>query len=267
MKIVTLDSLRYFLQKIDTTYSKFSGNYNDLTNKPNIPSAYTLPKASSSVLGGIKVGSNLSIDLNGILSADAQQQVQSNWSQSNSSAVDYIKNKPNLSVYQTSAQVTDAIESFLVDYATESFVNQAVADKATQSYVNSQISSSVANKATTAYVDSQVENAVADKATVSYVNSKVAAVYKPSGTLAFSALPTPSSSNLGNVYNISNSFITNDKFLEGSGKSYTAGTNVVVVSSGSYYKFDVLAGMIDLSPYAKKTDFTSVTNAEIDSLF
>lgn len=30
-----------------------SGSYNDLTNKPTIPSAYTLPTASASVLGGV----------------------------------------------------------------------------------------------------------------------------------------------------------------------------------------------------------------------
>lgn len=34
---------------------------------------YELPKASSTVLGGIKVGTNLSIDANGVLSADAQK--------------------------------------------------------------------------------------------------------------------------------------------------------------------------------------------------
>jgi hypothetical protein len=48
-----------------------SGNYNDLTNKPSIPSAYALPTASASVLGGVKVGANLSIDTNGVLSAAA----------------------------------------------------------------------------------------------------------------------------------------------------------------------------------------------------
>jgi hypothetical protein len=46
-----------------------SGSYADLTNKPAIPSSYTLPTASSSVLGGIKVGSGLSIDGSSILSA------------------------------------------------------------------------------------------------------------------------------------------------------------------------------------------------------
>lgn len=43
-----------------------SGSYTDLINTP---SPYSLPIASSSVLGGIKVGDNLSIDENGILSA------------------------------------------------------------------------------------------------------------------------------------------------------------------------------------------------------
>jgi len=66
-----------------------SGSYNDLSNKPNLatvatsgsytdlintPSPYSLPVASNSVLGGIKVGDNLSIDNNGVLSATASGQ-------------------------------------------------------------------------------------------------------------------------------------------------------------------------------------------------
>ena len=45
-----------------------SGSYDDLTGKPTIPSAYTLPTASASVLGGVKVGTGLAIDENGVLS-------------------------------------------------------------------------------------------------------------------------------------------------------------------------------------------------------
>ena len=44
-----------------------SGSYNDLTNKPTIPSAYTLPKATTSTLGGIKVGDGLEITGDGTL--------------------------------------------------------------------------------------------------------------------------------------------------------------------------------------------------------
>ena len=38
-----------------------SGSYNDLSDKPTIPSAYTLPTASNTVMGGVKIGSNISV--------------------------------------------------------------------------------------------------------------------------------------------------------------------------------------------------------------
>jgi len=45
-----------------------SGSYADLTNKPTIPTAYTLPTASATVLGGIKLGTGLAIDGTGVVS-------------------------------------------------------------------------------------------------------------------------------------------------------------------------------------------------------
>jgi len=41
-----------------------------ILNKPTIPAAYTLPIASPTILGGFKVGANLSIDVDGVLSAN-----------------------------------------------------------------------------------------------------------------------------------------------------------------------------------------------------
>lgn len=46
-----------------------TGSYNDLSDKPTIPSAYTLPAATASTLGGVKVGSGLSVAADGTLSA------------------------------------------------------------------------------------------------------------------------------------------------------------------------------------------------------
>lgn len=46
-----------------------SGSYNDLSDKPSIPSAYTLPIATSDTLGGIRVGGGLTISGAGVLSA------------------------------------------------------------------------------------------------------------------------------------------------------------------------------------------------------
>jgi carbonic anhydrase/acetyltransferase-like protein (isoleucine patch superfamily) len=54
-----------------------SGNYNDLTNKPIIPSSFALPTATASVLGGVKVGANLSIDANGVLNAAGGNNISS----------------------------------------------------------------------------------------------------------------------------------------------------------------------------------------------
>ena len=59
-----------------------------------ISSPYVLPTASANTLGGIKVGNNLFIDANGVLSATGGSGVQSDWDQTDSTADDYIKNKP-----------------------------------------------------------------------------------------------------------------------------------------------------------------------------
>ena len=48
-----------------------SGSYTDLTNKPTIPSAYTLPVATAAVLGGVKQGSNVTIAADGTISVAA----------------------------------------------------------------------------------------------------------------------------------------------------------------------------------------------------
>lgn len=53
----------------------FSGSYTDLTNKPTIPGAYTLPTATSSSLGGIKIGSGLIIDGSGVVTVAGIQNV------------------------------------------------------------------------------------------------------------------------------------------------------------------------------------------------
>jgi hypothetical protein len=91
--------------------------------------AYTLPTADASTLGGVKVGTNLSIDGSGVLSATdttyvvatstasglmsssdkskldgiasgAEVNIQSDWNQNDSTADDFIKNKPSIPAAQ-----------------------------------------------------------------------------------------------------------------------------------------------------------------------
>lgn len=58
---VTASTLSAYAKTTDLSAVAKSGSYNDLSNKPTIPSAYTLPNATSSTLGGVKVGSNISV--------------------------------------------------------------------------------------------------------------------------------------------------------------------------------------------------------------
>lgn len=64
---VTASTLTAYAKTTDLSAVAKSGSYNDLSNKPTIPAAYTLPNATSSTLGGVKVGSNISVS-NGTIS-------------------------------------------------------------------------------------------------------------------------------------------------------------------------------------------------------
>lgn len=64
---VTSSTLTAYAKTTDLSAVATSGSYNDLSNKPTIPAAYTLPNATSSTLGGVKVGSNISVS-NGTIS-------------------------------------------------------------------------------------------------------------------------------------------------------------------------------------------------------
>lgn len=92
---------------------------------------------------------------------------------------------------------------------------------------------------------------ITDTYTKTQVDGIISAVYKPAGSIAFAQLPAPAKENLGKVYNVTNAFTTDAKFAEGTGKMYPAGTNVVLVESDGSYKYDVLAGFVDLSAYVK----------------
>lgn len=96
---------------------------------------------------------------------------------------------------------------------------------------------------------------ITDAYTMAQIDAKISSVYKPAGSVTFATLPAASADVLGNVYNVTDAFTTTAAFVEGSGKKHPAGTNVVVVSTGAdTYGYDVLAGFVDLTDYAKTDD-------------
>ena len=94
------------------------------------------------------------------------------------------------------------------------------------------------------------------------IAARISSTYKAGGSVAFASLPELTATEEGKVYNILDKFTTTDDFVEGSGKSYPAGTNIVCIDVGEEeFKWDVLAGMVDLSAY----DTAETTQGKIDS--
>lgn len=107
-----------------------------------------------------------------------------------------------------------------------------------------------------------------------YVSSTVASAYKASGSIAPAGVTSSIlvAGNEGNVYNLSGDLTLDATsaalFVDGAdGDVIEAGTNIVVVDAGSdTYKFDKLAGFVDLSPYVESADLGGLTEAEIQEI-
>lgn len=213
------NTLTYVLQCIKNNFvMKVSGKQlstNDYTDAEKNKLAglenYTLPTASATVVGGIKVGSGL----------------------------------------QMEGDVLSATQG-------------GVADSVAWSGV-------VGRPELSSDIDADKENAtkyVTPAAVHTYVGTKLASALMYKGSYTFAELPALEAENVGNVYNITDAFTTNANFKEGAGHKYGAGQNVAVaeVESG-VYKYDVLAGVIDLSPYVQGDEMVEVTNTEVDELW
>ena len=133
--------------------------------------------------------------------------------------------------------------------ATPSDISTATADMATQTWVEGK------GYATTTNVNT-------------LINQAVSTVYTPKGSLAdISTLTTlAASGKVGDVYNISSEFTTTNVFVEGIGKKYPAGTNIVLVEVEDEKKWDVLAGSVDLSAYIKSSEMVAITDTEINEI-
>ena len=112
-----------YTKSADLSSVATSGSYNDLKDKPSIPAAYELPVASAMALGGVKVGSGLSIT-DGVLSATGGGTADSvDWSK--------IQNKPNFANVATSGDYNDLSNKPTIPsvegLASEAYVNEKVA--------------------------------------------------------------------------------------------------------------------------------------------
>lgn len=218
--------------------SSFDGQYTSLTGKPSIEGHELASGNQTAASLGLATPSDIS-------TATADMATQT-----------WVNEKG----YQTSTQVQQAITTATTDMATQTWVTG-------QGYATtSALTSATADMATKTWVTSQ------DYATTTNVNTlisqAVSTVYTPKGSLAdISTITTlATSGKVGDVYNISSEFTTTADFVEGAGKVYPAGTNIVLVTVEEAKKWDVLAGSVDLSAYVKSSEMVAITDGEIDEI-
>lgn len=235
-----------------------------------------IPKASESVLGGVKVGDGLSADEDGVLSTDIQTIKRNGTALTpdqdgavNVQVTELILNNngglvlsdPVSSRQVTFKNVSDGIEMTVGSDAPE----RTLVDT---DYVANQLGEylelaggtmtgaiAMGSNKITGLADPTAD---ADAVNKKYVDAVATGALKPKGSVAFANLPALVTDNLNNVYNVTDAFTTTADFIEGAGKDYPEGTNVAIINVGTdqspTYKYDAMTGIIDVSGFATKTD-------------
>lgn len=188
----------------------------------------------------------------------------------NGTALDIAEKMVDILIATGSANGTISVNK--VDVAIKGLAALAFKAKVSQTDLDEALAAVLAGKADSA--TTLAGYGITDAYTKEELNAKISAVYKPAGSVAFTDLPALAEDVLGNVYNVTNAFTTTDSFVESAGNKYPKGTNVVVVKSGEDYKFDVLAGFVDLSGKVDKedgkglsaNDFTNELKAKLDAI-
>ena len=258
--------------------------------------AYSLPSATTTTLGGVKIGTGLNV------AADGTASVNETYVDGRVTAVGDAKyalktDVPGMipmateskagKIYAVAKGASDTVKGtvkysegtglVLTDIAAgaihqnnlEDFlydkIDTASTDALDAMQLATQNASALENvyKKTETYSKTEVDNKISAALTSAIV---------PKGTVAYANLPTPAKANLGYMYNVSDAFTTDARFVEGAGKKYAAGANVYVVAvatgGSTEYKFDVFMGFVDLSGYQTKADMPgAATNEDIDAMF
>lgn len=121
---------------------------------------------------------------------------------------------------------------------------------------------------------------ITDAYTKAEIDGKLTSAYKAAGSITAAQLTSALlvAANEGKVYNVSDDLTTTADFVEGAGHTHGTGANVAVIEAtpadnsdpenpvAATYKFDVIAGFVDLSGYAQNADVAVATAADIAAI-
>ena len=258
--------------------------------------AYSLPNATTTTLGGVKIGTGLNVAADGTASinetyidgrvtavGDAKYALKTDVSgmipmaTASKAGKVYAVAKGASDTVKGTVKYSEGTGLVLTDIAAgaihqnnlEEFLYEKIDTASTDALDAKQLATQNASalknvyKKTETYSKTEVDNKVSAALTSAIV---------PKGTVAYANLPTPAKANLGYMYNVSDAFTTDARFVDGASKKYAAGANVYVVAvttgGSTEYKFDVFMGFVDLSGYQTKADMpVAATNGDIDAMF
>ena len=237
-----------YLAKITEQAAKATNMANSATTSSN--SAYNNAKLSQSyAIGGAGVRDGEDTDNSKYYSEQASKSATASANSASAASTKASEAASSASSASASATKSATSESNASKSASSAATSMSTAN--TKASEAAQSATSAGNSASTATSKAAAASTSASNAATSEANAKkyyeqakaisesFSGALRPMGTVAFANLPSVGSASAGDMYNISDEFVTTSDFVEGSGITEPAGSNVYKTEAG---KWDVLAG-------------------------
>lgn len=237
-----------YLANITAQATKAESMANSATTSSN--SAYDNAKLSQSyAIGGSGVRDGEDTDNSKYYSEQASKSASA--SANSASTASTKASEAATSASSASASATKSATSESNASKSASSAAESMSTAGTKASEAASSATSAGNSASTATSKAAAASTSASNAATSEANAKkyyeqakaisesFSGALRPMGTVTFANLPSVLSASAGDMYNISDEFVTTSDFVEGIGHTEPAGSNVYKTESG---KWDVLAG-------------------------
>ena len=237
-----------YLAKITEQSAKATNMANSATTSSN--SAYDNAKLSQSYAiggSGVRDGENTDnakyyseqASKSAIASANSVSTASTKASEASSSASSASASATKSATSESNASKSASSASTSASNASKSETNAKTSE--TNAGNSASTATSKASAASTSATNAATSEANAKKyyEQAKAISESFSGALRPMGTVTFANLPAVSSASAGDMYNISDEFVTTSDFIEGAGITEPAGSNVYKTEAG---KWDVLAG-------------------------
>ena len=237
-----------YLAKITEQSAKATNMANSATTSSN--SAYDNAKLSQSyAIGGSGVRDGENTDNAKYYSEQASKSAIASANSASTASTKASEAATSASSASASATKSATSESNASKSASSAATSESTAS--TKASEAAQSATAAGNSASTATSKASAASTSASNAATSEANAKkyyeqakaisesFSGALRPMGTVTFANLPSVGSASAGDMYNISDEFVTTSDFVEGAGITEPAGSNVYKTVAG---KWDILAG-------------------------